>query len=438
MPADAYYSEAVRRLAADGVFEGTECDEGFCPADAIDRATMAVWTVRVVDEADPAPVSSTRFADVDATHAHAAFMERLAALGVTQGCGDGTNFCPDSAVTRAEMAVFLSRAFDLAEGPDPGFGDVPADAWYATDVAKLAASGITTGCGDGTNFCPDQDTTRAQMASFLARALGLIELPASVRFAALDTGHVHSCALRTDSTVVCWGDNAFGQADAPDGAFEAVSAGGTWDRSHSCGVRVDATVVCWGSNNVKQSDAPGGEFVMVSAGGYHSCGVRVDATVACWGWNLYGQSDAPGGEFVTVSAGSRYSCGVRVDATVVLLGFEPWRRDGRSWWGVRDGLGWQRLFVRCARRRDGRLLGRRHRADGGSWWGVRDGFGRWLPFVRSASRWKGRLLAPLPLAAGCSRREVRDGLRRARSFVRSSGRRNGGLLGRPLRLRLAG
>ena len=317
---DAYYAEAVSRLAADGVFEGTECDEGFCAADPIDRATMAVWTVRVLDDADPAPVSSTRFADVDATHAHAAFMERLAALGVTQGCGDGTNFCPDGAVTRAETAVFLSRAFDLAEGPDPGFADVPAGAWYAADVAKLAASGITTGCGDGTDFCPDQDTTRAQMATFLARALGLVELPASVRFIAVDTGHVHSCGLRTDNTVTCWGDNAHGQADAPDGAFEAVSAGGTWDRSHSCGVRVDATVACWGSNNVKQSDAPAGEFLMVSAGGYHSCGVRVDATVTCWGWNLYGQSDAPGGEFVMVSAGGRYSCGLRVDGTVACWG----------------------------------------------------------------------------------------------------------------------
>ncbi len=326
--ADAYYAETVSRLSADGVFEGTECDEGFCPDEAIDRATMAVWTVRVVDEADPAPVSSTRFADVDATHAQAAFVERLAALGVTQGCGDGTNFCPDSAVTRAEMAVFLSRAFDLAEGPDPGFGDVPADAWYAADVAKLAASGITTGCGDGTNFCPDQDTTRAQMASFLARALGLVELPASVRFTALDTGEAHSCALRTDSTVVCWGDNAHGQADAPDGAFQAVSAGGSeWDGSHSCALRTDGTVVCWGSNNVGQSDAPGGEFVTVSAGGYHSCGVRVDATVACWGLNTRGRSDAPGGEFVMVSAGGGHTCGVRVDATVACWG---WRIGGAT------------------------------------------------------------------------------------------------------------
>ena len=50
------------------------------------------------------------------------------------------------------------------------FSDVPDDAWYANDVARLAASGITVGCRDGTTFCPGRDTTRAQMATFLYRA----------------------------------------------------------------------------------------------------------------------------------------------------------------------------------------------------------------------------------------------------------------------------
>ena len=165
----AYYSDPVAALAAMGVFEGTECDEGFCPEDPIDRKTMAVWTVRVVTGQDPPAVSLARFDDVDAGSFYAPFVERMAQLRITLGCGDGTGFCPDDAVTRAQMAVFLSRAFSLADGPDPGFGDVAADAWYAAEVAALAASGITRGCGDGTVFCPGQDTTRAQMATFLHR-----------------------------------------------------------------------------------------------------------------------------------------------------------------------------------------------------------------------------------------------------------------------------
>ena len=69
------------------------------------------------------------------------------------------------------MAVFLSRAYtSLPDGPAPGFTDVPDDAWYAADVARLAASGVTVGCGDGTRFCPGRATTRGQMAIFLHRA----------------------------------------------------------------------------------------------------------------------------------------------------------------------------------------------------------------------------------------------------------------------------
>lgn len=168
-PPDAFYAAPVASLAAAGIFAGTECDDGFCPGEPIDRATMAVWTVRVLDRIDPAPVTSTRFADVDASHPHAAFIERFADIGVTRGCGDGTNFCPDGQVTRAQMAVFLSRAYSLPEGPVPSFADMASDAWYAADVAKLTASGITKGCRDGSVFCPDQATTRAQMATFLHR-----------------------------------------------------------------------------------------------------------------------------------------------------------------------------------------------------------------------------------------------------------------------------
>ena len=169
----AYWAVPVTELAEAGVFAGTECAEGFCPYETLDRATMAVWTVRVLDGEDPQPVGSTRFGDVEGSHRHAAFIERFAELGVTQGCRDGSVFCPDGTVTRAEMAVFLTRAFKLPLGPEPGFSDVASDDWYADDVAALAASRITKGCGDGTRFCPGDDTTRAQMATFLHRALAL-------------------------------------------------------------------------------------------------------------------------------------------------------------------------------------------------------------------------------------------------------------------------
>ncbi len=168
---DVYYSVPVVALREGGVFDGTECSRGgFCPDLPIDRVTMAVWVVRVLDGRAPAAVSGSRFGDVDGADWRAGHVERMAELGVTEGCGDGSRFCPAQYVTRAQMAVFLTRAFDLPAGPDPGFADVAPDAWYGADVAALAASGITSGCGDGTGFCPGDYTTRAQMATFLYRA----------------------------------------------------------------------------------------------------------------------------------------------------------------------------------------------------------------------------------------------------------------------------
>ena len=173
----AFYGPAVDSLAARGVFAGTGCPDGFCPGDELDRATMAVWTVRVVDGKDPAAAARPRFSDVGRSRFEARFIERFAALGITSGCGDGTRFCPDRAVTRAEMAVFLARAFTLDHGRGRPFRDVPVRAWYGPAVEEISAASVTSGCGDGTRFCPDRAVTRAEMAVFLARAADLLEPP---------------------------------------------------------------------------------------------------------------------------------------------------------------------------------------------------------------------------------------------------------------------
>ena len=178
--AGAYYSAPVEELAGLGVLTGCEGSAGFddgrfCPGEPMDRKTMAVWVVRVLEGEDPPPGMS-RFPDANALGVFwAPFIERMAELGVTTGCGDGTDFCPNGEVTRAHAAVFLSRAFDLPDGPDPGFSDVPDGAWYYDEAAALAASGITQGCGDGTMFCPHQAASRAQMATFLSRARQLTQ-----------------------------------------------------------------------------------------------------------------------------------------------------------------------------------------------------------------------------------------------------------------------
>ena len=164
--------DAVQALTVDGVLAGTECGPGlFCPGDPIPRWLMAVWLVRVVDGQDPEPVDVSRFVDVDASQWWATHVERLADLGITVGCvNEPAQYCPDEPVTRAQMATFLKRAFLLDPALPTGFADTDGSVHEAA-IDALHASGITVGCStEPLRFCPQQATTRGQMALFLERA----------------------------------------------------------------------------------------------------------------------------------------------------------------------------------------------------------------------------------------------------------------------------
>ena len=92
----------------------------------------------------------------------------LTAQGITRGCGPDS-YCPDDPVTRAQMATFLARALNPpATGND--YFDDDNDSTHQDNINRLAQTKITRGCGPD-SYCPDDPVTRAQMATFLARAL---------------------------------------------------------------------------------------------------------------------------------------------------------------------------------------------------------------------------------------------------------------------------
>ena len=316
-----FYESALEALAAEGVLGGTECADGrICPQEPMARTVMAVWLVRAVEGADPAPITASLFGDIDAELWEAPFVDRLFDLDITKGCSaQEARFCPEDSVTRAHMAVFLTRAFNLEAGSDAGFADI-GGSFAETHINALAAARITAGCRSDPEgprrFCPNDVVTRGEMAVFLARALRLIDLPGPPGFTMIDSGYEHACGLRADGTVVCWGNNSNGQADPPDENFKAVTAG----RWHSCGLRTDDTVACWGSNDDRRSEPPERSFEAVDVGTWHSCGLLTDKTITCWGGDWAGQAQAPEGRFHAVTAGDRHTCGLRDDLTVVCWG----------------------------------------------------------------------------------------------------------------------
>jgi len=173
--AGSTHAAALAALAERGILDGTECAYyRICPDRAIERWMMAVWLVRAIDGEEPPAVDGTAFADVDEDEWWTPYVERLAALRITEGCATRPlRFCPGASVTRAQMASFLVRAFGLDPAPSAGFGDT-AGSVHGVAIDALAQAGITVGCKTSPlSYCPDQPVTRAQMATFLARALGL-------------------------------------------------------------------------------------------------------------------------------------------------------------------------------------------------------------------------------------------------------------------------
>ena len=145
-------------------------------------------------------------------------------------------------------------------------------------------------------------------------------------FTAISSGRWHTCGLRSNGTVACWGYNGDGRATAPVGqTFTAISSSGY----HTCGLRSNGSVACWGRNDSGQATAPVGEtFTAISSGGFHTCGLRSNGTAACWGDNFYGQATAPAGEtFTAISSGVWHTCGLRSNGTVACWGYNG---DGQA------------------------------------------------------------------------------------------------------------
>ena len=160
-----------------GVTSGCGGDN-FCPTDPVTRGEMAVFLLVAREGAgfNPPPCTTPMFTDVSCSHPFAPWINELARRGVTTGCG-GSNYCPNNAVTRAEMSVFLlatkeGSGFTPPPCPPSSFGDVPSSSSFCPWVKEIANRGITAGCGSG-NFCPNTPVNRSQMAVFLATTFAL-------------------------------------------------------------------------------------------------------------------------------------------------------------------------------------------------------------------------------------------------------------------------
>ena len=158
------FEDDIAWMAALGITLG--CDEdNFCPSDALTRAQMASLLARAFDL--PA-VEGNRFDDVTDDGTHTANINAVAEAGITLGCGAGPDlFCPNDVMTRGQMGSFMARAFGLDPSDANAFTDDDGIV-HEENIDAIAAVGITLGCDPGL-YCPDDLVTRAQLAAFLHR-----------------------------------------------------------------------------------------------------------------------------------------------------------------------------------------------------------------------------------------------------------------------------
>lgn len=159
------HEQAILAVAAAGIATGYP-DGTFRPQQAVTRGQMAAFLTRGL-ELPPGPGGA--FPDA-VGHAHEEAIAAVATAGIATGYADGT-YRPQRAVTRDQMAAFLARGLDLPESGTHSFTDVAGNP-HEPAIAAVTQAGIANGYPDGT-YRPRHVVTRGQMAAFLARALDL-------------------------------------------------------------------------------------------------------------------------------------------------------------------------------------------------------------------------------------------------------------------------
>ncbi len=162
---DHWAEDFINTLSYSGVTGG--CGAGnYCPENSVTRAQMAVFIISAMGETPSTAAYNAYFNDI-ANNGFAPFINRMNELGITSGCGPGA-YCPDTLLTRAQMAVFIIAAMGESGSTatyNTSFDDV-ADDGFAAFINRMNELGITGGCG-GRNYCPTNSTNRAMMAVFL-------------------------------------------------------------------------------------------------------------------------------------------------------------------------------------------------------------------------------------------------------------------------------
>lgn len=161
----------IDKIAARGITKGCNppSNSRYCPEREITRGEMAAFIRRTLE----LPSAAEDYFDDDSGDIFEGDINAITAAGIGFGC-TATAYCSNQPLLREEMAEMLVRAFEYPTVETDYFTDDESSA-FEPAINALAAVAVTKGCNppDNDNFCPTRALTRAEMASFFVRALGL-------------------------------------------------------------------------------------------------------------------------------------------------------------------------------------------------------------------------------------------------------------------------
>lgn len=224
-------------------------------------------------------------------------------------------------LTLDNNALTTLRAAHTTDATDQADTDATTTS-VATSNHRLIAAGGSHSCAIktddtiacwGSNQYHQSDPRTARYAT-IADFNGL----RTARYTAVAAGGFHSCAIKTDQTITCWGSNSQHQSEPYTGRYTAIAAGG----SHTCAIKTDGAIACWGKNWDGQTDAPAGRYTAIAAGGHSSCAINTTGAITCWGDNVFTQLESPDSRYNAIAAGGDHMCAINTASTVVCGGID--------------------------------------------------------------------------------------------------------------------
>ncbi|HEY3409812.1 MAG TPA: hypothetical protein VGK53_16715, partial [Propionicimonas sp.] len=218
---------------------------------------------------------------------------------------------------------------------------------------KVAVTGTRDGYSPSTRLSASTPVVTSAPRMLLAWGLddwGQAEPPVNLsNVAAISAGDDFGLALKSDGTVVGWGNEEHTEDLDGLSGIGAISAGGTlrlflkpdgtvlgWNSAlgdvaaisagmeHELALLANGTVLARGSNDEGQASVPSGlsGVIAISAGQTHNLALKADGTVVAWGNNNHGQAKVPSGlsHVIAIDAGRDHSLALKSDGTVVAWG----------------------------------------------------------------------------------------------------------------------